>query len=152
MKLFYLSSKNRTSGTTSNFVVPLTRTLSLAEGARFRIDQLRLGCAWMLVNANNRDIFFYEGPNVRHAVLEIGQYDSQTLALTLGYVMNAAQGLQGHISMSYSTVSASTTMTYTPPASNPTWGFSLITDARVAQLGLTSGITFAEVLGGTPPR
>jgi len=158
MRLFYLSSKNRSSGTSSDFVVPLTRTLSLAEGSRFRIDQLRLGVAFMLVNANNRYIYFFEGPNIRIATLEIGQYDSQSLATTLAFVMSNAPHMQGKVTGAYSTVSGSTTLTYTPPASNPDWAssFSILTDAQVAAeqplaysgVDINSPKSFISVLGG----
>ena len=161
MRLFYLSSKTRSSGTAGDFVVPLLRTLSVAEGGRFRIDQLRLGVAFMLVDANNRNLFFMEGSgpnNVRHAVLEIGQYDSQSLATTLAFVMNAAAGMQGHVSCQYSTVSGCTLLTYTPPASNPSWAFSLLSDLDLATtwagqvsfpgVDLSNPKSFTSVLGG----
>ena len=91
MKLFYLSSKNSVVGTPSNFVASLTRTLNVAAGGRFRIDQLRLGVAFMLVNSNNRYVFYQEGPNVGFAILEVGQYKSQKLATTLGFVRSASR-------------------------------------------------------------
>ena len=139
MRLLYLSSKDAVSGNASNFLVALTRTLSVADGGRFRIDQLRLGVAFMLVNANNRNLYFQEGPSVRHAVLEIGQYDSQALATTLAFVMNAAAGMQGHVSCAYSTVSGCTLLTYTAPSSHPDWAFSLIRDDELAKMnGVTS--------------
>ena len=134
MRLLYLSSKDVTSGNASNFVVPLTRTLCVADGGRFRIDQLRLGVAFMLVNANNRNIYFREGSTVLHAIMEIGNYDSQALATTLAFVMNAAAGIQGHISCSYSIVSGCTIMTYTAPSSHPDWDFSLVSDVDLAKL------------------
>ena len=158
MRLFYLSSKNRSSGTAGDFVVPLTRTLSVAEGGRFRVDQLRLGVAFMLVDANNRNLFFLEGGAVRHAVLEIGQYDSQSLATTLAFVMNAAAGMQGTVTCQYSTVSGCTILIYTPPASNPSWTFSLLSDLDLATtwanqvsfpgVDLSNPKSFTSVLGG----
>ena len=132
MKLFYLSSKHISSGTNSDFTVTLNRTLSVAEGARFRIDQLRLGVAFMLVNPDNRYIFFQEGPHVSIAILELGQYDSQTLATTLGFVLDVIA--RGNVVARYSTISGSTAITYTPPASNPTWAFAVLTDAQISQL------------------
>ena len=155
MRLFYLSSKNRSSGTSSNFVVPLTRLLSLPEGARFRIDQLRLGVAFMLVNATNRYIYFFEGPNVRIATLEIGQYSSESLATTLAFVMSNAPHMQGSVAAAYSTISGSTTLTYAPPSSNPSWTISILTDAQVAQeaplaysgVDINNPQSFASVLG-----
>ena len=138
MKLFYLSSKHISGGTNSDFTVTLNRTLSVAEGARFRIDQLRLGVAFMLVNPGNRYIFFQEGPHVGIAILELGQYDSQTLAATLGFVINnSAPKINGNVIVSYSTISGSTTITYTPPASNPTWTFAILTDQQISQISLS---------------
>ena len=156
MRLLYLSSKDAISGNASNFVAPLTRTLSVADGGRFRIDQLRLGVAFMLVNPNNRNLYFKEGPFVRHAILEIGQYDSQALATTLTFVMNAAAGMQGHVSCAYSTVSGCTLLTYTAPSSNPDWTFSLISDEELAKMvdlisfpniDLTNPLSFTSTLG-----
>ena len=138
MRLFYLSSKYRSSGTVNDFVVPLTHTLSVAAGGRFRIDQLRLGVAFMLVNASNSTIKFYDGPNLRTATLEQGQYDSQSLATTLAFVINATDGMQGHVTAVYNTVSACTILTYTPPSSHPSWAFSVVADPE----------TFSIVLGG----
>ena len=132
MKLFYLSSKHISSGTNSDFNVILNRTLIIPEGARFRIDQLRLGVAFMLVNPGNRYVFFQEGPNVGVAVLELGQYDSQTLVTTLGFVLDTLT--HGNVVARYSTISGSTTIAYTPPASNPSWTFAVLTDEQISQL------------------
>jgi hypothetical protein len=149
MRLLYCSSKNAISGNASNFEQPLTRTLSVADGGRFRIDQLRLGVAFMLVNANNRNLYFYEGPNARSAQLEIGQYDSQSLTTTLAFVMNAANGMMGRVTCAYSVVSACTVLTYTPPANHPDWQFSLATDDVVQQWpGIEAPKSFTSVLGG----
>jgi len=93
MRLLYLSSKNAITGNVSDFEVPLVHTLSVAEGGRFRIDQLRLGVAFMLVNPNNRNLYFHEGPMARRAVLEIGQYESQSLATTLAFGWNFLAGI-----------------------------------------------------------
>ena len=139
MKLFYLSSKHISGGTNSDFTVSLNRTLSVAEGARFRIDQLRLGVAFMLVNPDNRYIFFQEGDVVGIAILELGQYDSQTLATTLGFVINnGAPKLKGNVTVQYSTVSGSTTLTYTPPASNQNSAFAILSDQQIAQISLAN--------------
>ena len=139
MKLFYLSSKHISSGTNSDFTVILNRTLSVAEGARFRIDQLRLGVAFMLVNPGNRYIFFQEDDVVGIAILEVGQYDSQTLATTLGFVLNnGAPKLKGNVTVQYSTISGSTTLTYAPPASNHNSTFAILTDQQISQLSLTA--------------
>ena len=132
MKLFYLSSKHLSRGTNSDFTAPLNRTLTMAEGARFRIDQLRLGVAFMLVNPDNRYVFFKEGDVVGIAILELGQYDSQTLATTLGFVINnGAPKLKGNLTVQYSTVSGSTTFTYAPPASNQNSTFAILSDQQI---------------------
>ena len=159
MRLLYLSSKNAITGDAGNFEVPLIRTLSVAEGGRFRIDQLRLGVAFMLVNENNRNLYFHEGPDiVRLAQLEIGQYDSQSLATTLAFVMNAAVGMMGHVSCQYSMVSACTVVTYTPPSAHPDWQLSFVTDVELQQrwygrigflgIDLQNPKSFTKVLGG----
>ena len=159
MKLLYLSSKNAITGNASNFEVQLTSTLSIEEGGRFRIDQLRLGVAFMLVNENNRNLYFLEGPNeLRHAKLEIGQYTSESLAATLAFVMNAAAGMQGRVTCQYSLVSASTVLTYSPPANGPFWGLSFVADAALQQnwadiasfpgINLHTPKSFTSVLGG----
>ena len=159
MKLLYLSSKNAITGNSSDFEVPLTSTLSIGEGGRFRIDQLRLGVAFMLVNENNRNLFFLEGPNdLRHAKLEIGQYTSESLAATLAFVINAAGGMRGRVSCQYSLVSASTVVTYTPPANEPSWVFSFVTDLTLQRdwldgtgfpgVDLRQPKSFTSVLGG----
>ena len=131
MRLLYLSSKNAITGNAGSFEVPLVHTLSVAEGNRFRIDQLRLGVAFMLVNENNCNLYFKEGNNVLWARLEIGQYDSQSLAATLAFVLNAAGGLRGHFTCQYSVVSACTVLTYTPPANEPFGTVSFLTDAQL---------------------
>lgn len=159
MRLLYLSSKNAITGNAGNFEVPLVRTLSVAEGGRFRIDQLRLGIAFMLVNENNRNLYFKEGPNsVLWARLEVGQYDSQSLATTLAFVLNAAAGLRGHFTCQYSVVSACTVLTYTPPSNEPFWTVSFLSDAELQRdwVGniswpgndLRNPRSFTTVLGG----
>ena len=153
MRLLYLSSKNAITGNSSNFEVPLVRTLSVAEGGRFRIDQLRLGVAFMLVNENNRYLYFREGGMARRAVLEIGQYTSESLATTLAFVLNAAPGLQGHFSCQYSVVSGCTVLTYTPPSSHTNWTMSFMTDEEVLRdtadfASVQSPQSFLSVLGG----
>ena len=153
MRLLYLSSKNAITGNASDFEVPLVRTLSVAEGGRFRIDQLRLAVAFMLVNENNRYLYFHEGPNAKRAVLEIGQYTSESLATTLAFVLNAAPGLQGHFSCQYSVVSGCTVLTYSPPSSNPNWRMSFMTDEEVRRDSGDFGNvqtpqSFLSVLGG----
>ena len=134
MKLLYLSSKNAITGNSSNFEVQLTNTLTIEEGGRFRIDQLRLGVAFMLVNESNRKLYFREGPSIMlEAELEIGQYDSQALATTLAFVINATR-LQGRVTCQYSTVSACTILAYTPPANQPSWEFKILNDAEVTAI------------------
>ena len=145
MRLLYLSSKNAITGNSSNFEVPLVRTLSVAEGGRFRVDQLRLAVAFMLVNESNRYLYFHEGAEARRAVLEIGQYTSESLATTLAYVLNAA-GTQGHFTCQYSLVSGCTVLTYTPPSSHSNWTMSFLTDAEV----LRDPIDFPNVEGQNP--
>ena len=150
MKLLYLSSKNSISGNSSNFEVALTNTLTIEDGGRFRIDQLRLGVAFMLVNANNRKLYFLEGSNnIRYAQLEIGQYTSESLAATLAFVINAAPNMEGRVSCQYSLVSASTVLTYTPPGDKPSWGFSFLSDLALQRdWNLPHPNTFMTVLGG----
>jgi len=157
MRLFYLSSKNAITGNSSNFEVPLTSTLSVPEGGRFRIDQLRLGVAFMLVNENNRNLYFLEGFSLRVAHLEIGQYTSESLAATLAFVMNAAVGILGRVTCQYSLVSGSTVLTYTPPASDSSLSFSLLNDVELQQNWATTVVpgvnlrnpkSFTTVLGG----
>ena len=139
MKLFYLSSKHLSRGTNSNFTAPLNRTLTVAEGARFRIDQLRLGVAFMLVNQDNRYLFFKEGDVVGIAILELGQYDSQTMATTLGFVLNnGAPKLKGNLTVEYSIISGSTTLMFAPPASNQNSTFAILSDQEIAQLSLAA--------------
>ena len=92
----------------------------------------------MLVNASNSTIKFYDGPNLRTATLEQGQYDSQSLATTLAFVINSTAGMQGHVTAAYNIVSACTVLTYTPPSANRSWTFSIVSDPE----------TFSSVLGG----
>ena len=150
MRLLYLSSKDAITGKPSDFEVKLINTLSVAEGGRFRIDQLRLGIAFMLINENNRNLYFREGYEVRHAVLEIGQYTSETLATTLAYVMNAAPGLLGRFSCTYSPVSSCTVLTYTPPSAHPYWTMQFLSDSEVppAFPTINDPKSFLLVLGG----
>ena len=68
MKLYFLNSRRRVSGTPSEVSLDLRETLSVADGCKFRIDQLRLGVAFMLVNENNRNIFFRVGDYVGRAI------------------------------------------------------------------------------------
>jgi hypothetical protein len=136
MKLYFLSSRRRISGTASNFVLDLRETLSIADGCKFRIDQLRLGIAFMLVNENNRNIFFRVGNYVGRAVLEIGQYSSEQLATTLQFCINLALPKNlGGVQVSYNSVSAHTTLTFT---SSQNLQFQLLALADVARLPAAS--------------
>ena len=130
MKLYFLSSRRRISGTASDFVVDLRETMSIADGCKFRVDQLRLGIAFMLVNENNRNLFFRVGNYVGRAILEIGQYSSEQLATTIQFcISQALPSSYGSVRVSYNTVSAHTTLTFTGSAS-----FELLDATAVANL------------------
>ena len=153
MKLYFLNSRRRVSGTPSDFSLDLRETLSVADGCKFRIDQLRLGVAFMLVNENNRNIFFRVGDYVGRAILEIGQYSSEQLATTLQFCLGQAlPSTLGSVRVSYSTVSAQTTLTFT---SSLNLQFQLLALADVARLpaaswsevNLVDAKLFNDVLG-----
>ena len=153
MKLYFLNSRRRVSGTPSDFSLDLRETLSVADGCKFRIDQLRLGVAFMLVNENNRNIFFRVGDYVGRAILEIGQYSSEQLATTLQFCLgHALPSTLGSVRVSYSTVSAQTTLTFT---SSQNQHFELLDAVAVGRLpaaswsevNLADAKLFNDVLG-----
>ena len=160
MRLIYVDSRNRVSGTASNFSIQLNETLSVPQGSKLRVDQIRVPIAFQLINANNRYLFFQDGDHTFVATLEIGGYSSPQLAATLQYCIGVAQqgahGPKGTITVQYQSVSSSTQFLYTPPSSNPGQQFFILSNEQIAQLpfatfpgiNLKAPQSINDVLGG----
>jgi hypothetical protein len=95
----FVDSRDRASGTASNFTLTLRESLRMDRYTRLRIDQVRVVNTFRLVNEDNRYLYVLEANGrVRVVTAEIGNYTGASLAANLqnwlgsGYVVEYFTG------------------------------------------------------------
>ena len=76
MRQVFVDSRDRTSGTSSNFSIALPQTLALESGHQGRIDDLRIPNSTPTINALNNTIQVLMGATFYNLTLPIGQVNS----------------------------------------------------------------------------
>ena len=76
MKQIFVDSRDRTSGTSSNFTITLPHTLALESGHQGRIDDLRIPNSMPTISALNNTIQLLIGSTYYELSLPIGQVNS----------------------------------------------------------------------------
>ena len=76
MRQVFVDSRDRTSGTSSNFSISLPQTLALESGHQGRIDDLRIPNSFPTVYAGNSGIRFRMGVTEYEVNLDYGQYST----------------------------------------------------------------------------
>ena len=102
MRQLFIDSRDRISGTSSDFTIQLPSTLVLEGGQhQGRIDDLRIPVTVPTINASNNTITLRMGSSDYTVTIPIGQYDGPGLATA---IYNALQGaVPGAWGASYNT-------------------------------------------------
>jgi hypothetical protein len=153
MKLIYVDSKFRTSGTTTDFKIALRETIHVADNSLMRVDQIRFPVEFYTVSARNRNIYLQLWNSGYSLVqLEIGNYDGYTLAAHIRQRCADTTGGGGSWQAAYNASTGAMTIT---SVDTVTW----LTDAQVRTLPdgtfganwSSSNISsFADNLGESP--
>jgi hypothetical protein len=85
MKLIYVDSRARVSGTSTNFQISLREPIAVSEGQMMRIDQIRFPMTLTTVTESNRWLYTADSsypPTVTYnrVAMELGTYNGQELA------------------------------------------------------------------------
>ena len=92
MRQLFVDSRDRVTGTTTDFTIQLPETLVIAEGShRARIDNLRIPLAIPTIQTGINDTFLVQlGAQTYTITLPQGNVDGPTLASTLQGLLQAA--------------------------------------------------------------
>jgi hypothetical protein len=110
MKQIFVDSRDRTSGTSSNFTISLPHTLSLTSGHQGRIDDFRLPITTGTVYEGNDSIRVLMSGQTYQVVLEWGQYGTGN-DLANEIRSKLAAGVPGNWTVTYSVWRTSMTIT-----------------------------------------
>ena len=125
MKLIYVDSKFRTSGTTTDFKIALRETIHVPDGALMRVDQIRFPVEFYTVSERNRYIYLIIWTGGKQIIqLELGNYDGYTLAAHIRQRMADSTGGGGAWQAAYNASTGA--MTITSPDT-----VTFLTDAQV---------------------
>ena len=83
MRQLFIDSRDRTTGSTTDFTIQLRETLSTTGGVNFfRIDELRVPLVIPLIQAGVNDTFWYSlGGYIKSVTLAAGNYSGTDLAV-----------------------------------------------------------------------
>lgn len=162
MRQLFIDSRDRISGSTTDFVYQLSETLCLAGGAhRLRVDNLRIPLVIPLIVTGVNDMLYILDPAIvgyYTATLPPGSFDGNTLALVVQTALQAASNAHaspGTWTVVYYPFTAAMSISYTK-------NFTLLQDAAVlaasppfvndhnfATLLFSHGSTFTASGGGS---
>ncbi len=120
MRCLFIDSRDRISGTTTDFKIQLPTTLTLEQGATFRIDNLRVPMVIPLIRYGVNDRLYIKldagglyGTVYFQALLQQGSYAGIELAALIQTAINSGASLYGGTSFSceYDEHTASMTLT-----------------------------------------
>jgi hypothetical protein len=120
----YIDSRDRCSGSASDFQVQLMEPVQLFTESKLRVDQIRLVNSFLTVDVNNQNVYLLEGSSVRVATLPLGWYN----AINLSSVIASSLSGGGH---TYNTSYNQSTNALTISCSS---AFSILTDAQLQYL------------------
>jgi hypothetical protein len=127
MRMIFVDSRDRVSGTSTNFSIQLPETLHVeGAGHRARIDQLRIPLSTPTIETGDNDtIQVLVGATIYTLTIPMANYDGPTLAMTIQGLLNATA--PGAWTVSYATNKIAMTMS----CSN---NFTIVGGSYAAQL------------------
>lgn len=126
-RTIFVDSRDRVSGTPSNFTIQLRRTLDTTDRPhRMRVDLLRLPITFPTIRSTNNTMKFNVGGNVVTITLPTRQYDVNSLPQTILALLAAAT-----TGMTWTVAYDITTITMTISCSQP---FQVVGGTYAAQL------------------
>ena len=139
MRQLFIDSRDRTTGSTTDFTIQLRETLTTTAANSYRIDGLRVPLVIPLVQKGLNDVLWFKlGGVVRHVTLTYGNYSGTDLAAEIQAELSTAFSPVTW-SVKYNNATAALSIT----SSDPT--FSVMTDAEVTAAGYSLP-TFASAL------
>ena len=92
MRQLFIDSRDRTTGTSTNFSIQLQQTLRLPAGAhKMRVDNLRVPLVMPLITSGVNDLLYFRvGDAYNAATLSVGSYNGFTLAAMIQSRLTAA--------------------------------------------------------------
>ena len=139
MRQLFIDSRDRTTGSTTDFSIQLRETLTTTAANEYRIDGLRVPLVIPLIQKGVNDVlWFYLGGVVRHVTLTYGNYSGTDLASEIQLELSTAFSPVTW-SVKYNNATASLSIACSDAS------FSVMTDAQVAAAGYSLP-TFASAL------
>ena len=139
MRQLFIDSRDRTTGSTTDFSIQLRETLTTTAANEYRIDGLRVPLVIPLIQKGVNDVlWFYLGGVVRHVTLTYGNYSGTDLASEIQLELSTAFSPVTW-SVKYNNATASLSIACSDAS------FSVMTDAQVVAAGYSLP-TFASAL------
>ena len=139
MRQLFIDSRDRTTGSTTDFSIQLRETLTTTAVNEYRIDGLRVPLVIPLIQKGVNDVlWFYLGGVVRHVTLTYGNYSGTDIASEIQLELSTAFSPVSW-SVKYSNSTASLSIACSDAS------FSVMTDAQVVAAGYSLP-TFASAL------
>ena len=113
MRQLFIDSRDRTSGTSSDFTIQLPSTLVLEAGHQARIDDLRVPMTIPTISSTNSTIQVLMGSTTYTVTIPTSQYDGSGLAAAIQSTLQAT--VPGSWSASYNTALISMTVSCSNP-------------------------------------
>ena len=89
MRQIFVDSRDRVSGTSTDFAIQLPETLTLEPGHRARVDQLRIPLVVPTIDATNNTIQVLLGATTYTITIPPSNYDGPTLAAVIQGLLSA---------------------------------------------------------------
>ena len=129
MRTLYVDTRSTLwSGSPSDGTLQLTRTLTVPDGGRMRVDNVRIPAIWNTVSLLNQNLYYLDNGVYRKAQIARGIYDSDSLAAAIQAAFSAAGGTA--VTVAYSASTGATTFSINTPAAN----WTLLTDQQLLSL------------------
>jgi hypothetical protein len=139
MRQLIIDSRDRVTGSTTDFTIQLRETLTTTAANSYRIDNLRIPLVIPLIQRGVNDVlWFYLGGVVRHVTLTYGNYSGVDLATEIQYQLSTTFS-----PVTWSVKYNNATAALSIASSDAT--FSVMTDAQVTAAGYSLP-TFASAL------
>jgi len=139
MRQLFIDSRDRSTGSTTDFTIQLRETLTTTALNTYRIDALRVPLVIPLIQKGINDVlWFYLGGVVRHVTLTYGNYSGTDLATEIQYQLSTSFS-----PVTWSVKYNNATAALSIASSDAT--FSVMTDAQVTAAGYSLP-TFASAL------
>ena len=109
MRQLFIDSRDRISGTSSNFRIQLPETLVLPPGRRARIDNLRVPQVFPTIQKDTNDTLVVNNGAVRTVTIAKGNYNGAGLAAAIQAALTQQAG--GTCSCTYDAANIAMTLT-----------------------------------------